>query len=115
MKESSKDKKKRLEAKLWEKIYNLVADVKKKFRNIIRTYETIWTPYWTPFFNSYANLLILLSSLLLMIYHGKLGMNTIIEDYISQKNLRKKILFANEYLSYILMFISIASIILLYF
>ena len=67
------------------------------------------------FFNSYANLLILLSSLLLMIYHGKLGMNTIIEDYISQKNLRKKILFANEYLSYILMFISIASIILLYF
>ena len=48
--------------------------------------------------------------LLIIIYHGKLGMQIIFEDYISNKLLRKNIIIIINILSYILMIISLLSL-----
>ena len=63
------------------------------------------------FFKSTTNSFIFCFMLLIMIYHGNLGMQTIIEDYISNKNLRNRTIIIIKILSYILMCISLLSVI----
>ena len=62
------------------------------------------------FFSSKINSSLFLFAILIMIYHGKLGVQIIIEDYINSYTLQKKIVIFINLLSYILMIVSILSI-----
>ena len=63
------------------------------------------------FFESLINSSIFLITLILMIYHGLLGMQTIIDDYINSNNLRNTLIFITKLLSYLMILISTVSIV----
>jgi len=67
------------------------------------------------FFSSTINSYLFLIMIITSIFHGKLGMQTIIEDYVHSLNLRKMIINIINILSYILMAISILSILVIQF
>ena len=62
------------------------------------------------FFESEINSYLFCTMMLLIIYHGKLGMQIIIEDYTSNKILRNNIIILTNIFSYILMIVSLLSI-----
>ena len=62
------------------------------------------------FFKSSTNGFLFMLMLALMIYHGKLGLQIIIEDYVSNNLLQKRIIYLINFLSLILFFVSLISI-----
>ena len=67
------------------------------------------------FFSSTANSFLFLVMMITSIFHGKFGIQTIIEDYVHSSNLRKIAINIINILSYILIAISILSIIVIQF
>ncbi len=57
------------------------------------------------FFKSYINLLLFYIMMIVMLLHSKLGLKTIIDDYVTSKNLSKRIKFTISLTAYSLMFL----------
>lgn len=62
------------------------------------------------FFSSKINSYLFLIMMIITIYHSKLGMQTILEDYIYSEDNRNKIIKFINFLSYVLIVFSILSI-----
>jgi len=65
------------------------------------------------FFQSITNCFLFLIMMITMIYHSRLGIEIIVEDYIDDKNFRKKLIKLINFLSYVLVSLSILSIIII--
>ena len=59
----------------------------------------------TIFFKSYMNLVLFYTMMITMLVHSKLGLQTIIDDYVTSKNVSKTINFIINILAYSLMFL----------
>ena len=59
----------------------------------------------TIFFKSYKNLALFYIMMITMLLHSKLGLQTIIDDYVTSKNLSKRIKFTISLIAYSLMFL----------
>ena len=57
------------------------------------------------FFKSYINLLLFYIMMIVMLLHSKLGLQTIIDDYVTSKKGSKTIKFIINFFSYSLMFL----------
>ena len=58
----------------------------------------------TIFFKSYINLLLFYIMMITMLVHSKLGLQTIIDDYVTSKNRSKTIKYTIDLISYSLIF-----------
>ena len=67
------------------------------------------------FFVSKLNASLFLILMISMLYHAKLGCETIVEDYINSKNLKSLSKFTITYLTYIFMILTSLSILLITF
>ena len=67
------------------------------------------------FFSLPYNSLLFLIMIIVIIYHGKLGMQTIVEDYVNSLKNRSIIIFFISFLSYILMLATLVSILIIQF
>ena len=63
------------------------------------------------FFKSYINSFLFYVMMIAMLIHSKLGLQTIIEDYVTSKKTAKKVKLSIDYLIYTLMFFITISII----
>ena len=59
----------------------------------------------TIFFKSYINLTLFYIMIITMLVHSKLGLHTIIDDYVTSKNRSKSIKFTINFITYSLMFL----------
>ena len=59
----------------------------------------------TIFFKSYINLLLFYIMMIAMLLHSKLGLQTIIDDYVTSKNRSKTIKLIINTITYLLMFL----------
>ena len=59
----------------------------------------------TIFFKSYINLTLFYIMIITMLVHSKLGLHTIIDDYVTSKNRSKSIKFIINFITYSLMFL----------
>ena len=57
------------------------------------------------FFKSYTNLILFYIMMIVMLLHSKLGLQTIIDDYVTSKNGSKTIKFIINITAYLLMFL----------
>ena len=57
------------------------------------------------FFKSYINLLLFYIMMIVMLLHSKLGLQTIIDDYVTSKNRSKSIKFTINFITYSLLFL----------
>lgn len=60
------------------------------------------------------NGLIFMIMLITMIYHSKLGLQVIFEDYIDNKTLQLNVIYIMTFFSYFLIFLSIISLFIIY-
>ena len=67
------------------------------------------------FFKSRNNSLLFLMMAIIMIYHSKLGLLIIIEDYINKISMRKKIIFTINFITYFLIVVLVLSIFIIKF
>ena len=65
------------------------------------------------FFESVINSSLFLIMVAMMLYHSKIGLQMIVEDYIYSSNFRNNIIFLINILSYLLMVVSVLSIIII--
>ena len=63
------------------------------------------------FFHSYLNSFIFLCMMIAMLIHAKLGCETIVQDYISDRNIKKNFLVFINIITFITIIISIGAII----
>ena len=59
----------------------------------------------TIFFKSYINLLLFYIMMIAMLLHSSLGLQTIIDDYVTSKNRSKSIKFTINFITYSLLFL----------
>jgi len=66
------------------------------------------------FFNSKINGCIFIIMIIVMIYHGKLGLQVILEDYINKKTLQSNAILVMKFFSYFLILVSLMSLFIVY-
>ena len=67
------------------------------------------------FFNSFLNSFLFLIMMISMLIHAKYGCETIVDDYISKKNIKKISLLIINSVSYFSIIISLISILVIYY
>ena len=84
-------------------IYNCVLFSKSNYNDLIL------------FFNSYINSLLFLIMMIVMLIHSKYGCETIIEDYVVSKKIKTIIFFMLQITIYLVILISLASVVIIIF
>ena len=84
-------------------VYNCVLFSKSNYNDLIL------------FFSSYINSLLFLIMMTVMLIHSKYGCETIIEDYVVSNKIKTITLFILQIIIYLVIFISIASVVVIIF
>ena len=84
-------------------VYNCVLFSKSNYNELIL------------FFNSYINRLLFLIMMIVMLIHSKYGCETIIEDYVVSKKIKTIIFFMLQITIYLVILISLASVVVIIF
>ena len=65
------------------------------------------------FFSSYINSILFLIMMITMLVHSQLGCETIIEDYIKSKKIKKITILSLQIITYLIILVSLPSIVLI--